>query len=196
MKENKRVVTLAILAISILVAVGIGISYAFFIARIDTEDGNIKVETNTSSEVNVEYNPADPIVLLNAEPGDSKTTTFSISLTASNKTADTAKYGLVWDISKNEFLYEPENPADPQLVYSLYYSNDNETWTPYVENADCTTWQGKITLVDEFSITANAGQTSTEYWKFTLTYKAYDYNQATNMSKKFNGTILLDADEI
>ena len=50
--------------------------------------------------------------------------------------------------------------------------------------------------MDEFTITADAGKTSTEYWKFTLTYKAYDYNQATNMTKKLNGTILLDADEI
>jgi len=195
MKNNKRVLVLSIIGILILVAIAIGFSYAYYASRINNT-GGVDVDTDITTETKVVYTPGEDIILTNAEPGATKTSEFSVSLTASDKTADTIKYGLIWNITENDFEYEIDYPSDPQLIYSLYYSVDNEVWVPYVENADCTSWLGSPYLVDDFSITADANTTSTAYWRFVLEYKSYDYNQAINMSKSLKGAIVLDSDEI
>jgi len=195
MKENKKTIILSIIAVLILIVIAIGVSYAYYANRIETP-GGVDVDTEITSQSNVTYTPGNDIVLSQAEPGAKAETEFSVSLAASNKTEDTITYGLVWNISENDFEYEYDYPSDPQLVYTLYYSVDNEVWVPYVENADCTTWSGSPRIVDGLTLTADANTTSTVYWRFVLEYKSYDYNQATNMGKVLKGAITLDSNDI
>lgn len=188
MKENKTFAVLSIIAIAILILAAVGLTYAFFSTQIDN-DTNVDLKTETPTETEVIYTTDANLVMENAEPGFSKELTFNIELTASNKSDDTITYGVDWIIDNNDFSYELENPNDPQLVYSIYYSYDNSVWSPVKENVDCTTATGTINLAENQILTTNVGTTKNVYWKFVLLYKSYNYNQATNMSKNLSGTI-------
>lgn len=197
MKKDTKTILLSIIVVLILIVTVVGISYAYFQVQKDVEDGQVKVDAETDTSAEVEYNTGQAVNLDLAEPGDSDSTEFNIALTASNKSADKITYGIDWIITKNEFVYEPEYPGMAQLVYSLYSSYDQTTWTPFIENADCTELGKEATAASPFThtiasnqeLSANANTTKTIYWKFVLEYKAYDFNQATNMSKTFNGKI-------
>ena len=195
MKGNKKVIILSILLVLIVIGVAIGLSYAYF-ATIERNNADLDVNTEITTKSNVEFNPGDSIELINVEPGAYSETEFDVSLTAPNKSSDTITYGIIWDITENEFEYETEH-FDPQLTYSLYYKmSPDEEWNVYVEDADCTTWGGTPKLIDSISLTADTNTTSTMYWKLRLDYKSYNYNQSINMNKKFKGTIKLDSEGI
>ncbi|MBQ6687120.1 MAG: hypothetical protein IJN03_01190 [Bacilli bacterium] len=197
MRKDTKTIFLSIIAVLLLIAVGVGISYAYFQIQKDVDKGKVTVEAETDTAAEIDYTTGQDINLDLAEPGDSDSTEFNIALTASNKAADKITYGIDWIITKNEFVYEPEYPGMAQLVYSLYYSFDQNNWTPFIENADCTDLGKEATTSNPFThtiasnqeLSANANTTKTIYWKFVLEYKAYDFNQATNMSKTFNGKI-------
>lgn len=196
MKDNKKTIILAVLSVLILVAAAIGITFAYFSKQINTE-GKVEVDTETTSQTNVTYRPGADINLINAEPGAIDESEFSLVLDASNKTADTITYGIIWDVTENNFDYVYEHREDPQLTYDLYYRiSPTDSWIPYITDADCTTYLGNIKIADGLTLTADVNMTSTIYWKFVLRYKAYDYNQANNMEKTLKGKILLDSKDI
>jgi len=186
MKSDKKIVFYSIVLVVVLILVAVGVTYAYFENRINSDSG-VKVTTETTSETKVTYTTGDSVDLINVEPGAKKELLFNIALTASNKTDDSVVYGIDWVIESNNFVYEPENPEDPQLVYSLYYSEDNVNWIEHTVEKDCTTLSDTSTIAKDLSLTAETNQTKTVYWKMVVEYKAYDYNQATNMSKNFTG---------
>lgn len=196
MKDNKKMIIISTIIVVLLILVAIGVTYAFWATRIDTP-ADVDVDTEITTQTNVTYTPGKDISLIKVEPGATAETEVSISLEAPNKTEDTIEYGLIWNITENDFEYEYDNSGDPQLIYNLYYRiNPEEEWIPYAENVDCTTWSGTPKIVDGLTLTADANTTSVIYWKFVLEYKSYDYNQATNMGKTLKGAILLDSEEI
>ncbi len=188
MKDNKQTLILSVTAVTILILATIGVTYAYFAAQIDS-NAKVDIITETSNETEVIYEAGSDLELTNAEPGDKTEVIFSASLTASNKTDDTLSYGIDWIIDSNDFEYEPEFASDPQLVYSIYYSEDNVTWNTLKENQDCTTAKGTIHLAENQILTAAVNTTKTIYWKVVVEYKSYNYNQATNMSKSLTGYI-------
>ena len=196
MKNNKKTVILSIILVAALIIAVMSITYAYFSTKIDTDD-EVNINTETSSQANVIFTPGEEITFVNAEPGYTTETEFSISLEAPNKTDDTITYGLIWNITENSFSYENEYPNDAQLTYDLYYRmSETDEWTSYVIDADCTTWSDDHKIVDGLTLSATENTTSTIYWKFVLEYKAYDYNQATNMLKAIKGSIEFDSTDI
>lgn len=195
MKKNKKTILYSVLLVLVLVVVAMGVSFAYFANQINNET-EVDVVITTSNGSKVVYTPGEDIIFDSSEPGETKTSIFSMALTSPKDSSDTIKYGFNWQITENNFVYEPNNSGDPQLVYYLYYSTDNSNWIPYVENIDCTEWTGEHEILNNYSMSADANETNTIYWKFVLEYKSYDYNQSTNMSKKLNGEIILDKEDI
>lgn len=186
MKDNKSLV-LAVIGVVILILAAIGLTYAYFQHQVEN-NANIDLITETSTQTDVIFNRDENTLLVNAEPGDSVETTFDIELKASNKTTDSVTYSISWVVEENDFSYEPLNPSDPQLVYSLYSSSDKSTWN-LVKSGDCTTLEDTITLASNQTLSAAPNMTAKVYWKMVVEYKSYNYNQATNMAKTLKGHI-------
>lgn len=186
MKDNKSLI-LAVIGVVTLILAAIGLTYAFFQFQVQN-NAKVDVITETSSQTDVIFSRDESTTLVNAEPGDSVETTFDIELKASNKTADSVDYSISWVVEENDFSYEPLNPSDPQLVYSLYNSSDKSTWN-LVKSDDCTTLEDTIVLASNQTLSAAANTTAKIYWKMVVEYKSYNYNQATNMSKTLKGHI-------
>lgn len=186
MKDNKSLI-LAVIGVVTLILAAIGLTYAFFQFQVQN-NAKVDVITETSSQTDVIFSRDESTTLVNAEPGDSVETTFDIELKASNKTADSVNYNISWVVEENDFSYEPLNPSDPQLVYSLYNSSDKSIWN-LVKSDDCTTLEDTIVLASNQTLSAAANATAKVYWKMVVEYKSYNYNQATNMTKTLKGHI-------
>ena len=119
MKDDKTLL-LAIMAITILVLSVVGLTYAFFSAKIDG-DKELKVNIETSSQAEITYDVGENLILEAKEPGYSGELSFSVSLKGDNKGTTKALYGIDLEVLTNEFTYDPESTENTlrEVIKSL-----------------------------------------------------------------------------
>ena len=184
MNTKKKNIILSVVLSLAIILLAVSVTYAYFASNISSGE-TVDIKATTATQASIDYQMGEDLELVNAEPGDSAQTISSITLHASNSNSETFNYQVRWVITTNDFETVSEHSDDPQLKYSLYYSSDNSNWTLHSQ-ADATLITTTVIAANQ-SITAQANSTNTIYWKLVVSYEAYNYNQAVNMSKTLNG---------
>lgn len=187
MKDDKTLL-LAIMAITILVLSVVGLTYAFFSAKIDG-DKELKVNIETSSQAEITYDVGENLILEAKEPGYSGELSFSVSLKGDNKGTTKALYGIDLEVLTNEFTYDPASAENtPELVYSVYKSSDKKNWIEVLKDVDCTELKGTNHIITNNLLTTPKDEITTDYWKIVITYQSLDKIQNYNQDKNFNAS--------
>lgn len=190
--KDRRTLTLSILAIVILCLSVVGLSFAYFSANISNVD-SVKVNVETSSNAVIYYNTGEDLILNANQPGYSKEVVFYVKLLGEKENDVNSVYDINLIVDSNNFEYDPnETNNTPELLYSLYMSEDNQSWKEIIVDRDATELTQTINLVDAQKISANAGDETTQYWKVVFSYISLDKDQSYNMNKSFYGSIKVE----
>ncbi len=211
--DEKKVLTLSVLAIVLLIIVIIGATYAFFVAQGGgSSNTNVNVGTNTTD--NLSFSVGEEINITATQDNFAQdlgnqagSTTASATLTANNATnTATRNYYLYLNITSNDFEYTvdentPElilTVTDPdgspvqnisELDYVTVGEDDNQ-----VSGFDITTASELITLASNYEITSTGTETQT--WNVTVTFVNLDSDQEGNTNKTFEATLIIQAEPL
>ena len=171
---KNRNLLLSFLGILIVILILIGISYAYYRAKIKE---NNKTETVLkSNELNLIFTGTKEITANNMIPGDSFTKTFTVENT-SNRAVD-----------YNIYLQNITNEFNEDLVYTL----EDTTGSVIGETPLPVTNKDKSYLKKGISIEANTIKTYT----IKITFKNTDEPQNDYQGKTFKGTLGIDTKQL
>ena len=211
--KNKKTIILSIIAVTTLLVLIVGATYAYFQASGGTgTSANLRVTTYTTDLFNFEVGNdisiyADATSFASGKGNASGNTFAKAILTANNKTnTATEHYYLYLNISNNTFLYT-QNENTPELlltvtdvggnavtdITSLAYKTVTDGKGTSISGYDITNKSGLITLFNNKEITASP--TKTDEWNITVTLVNYDKDQSNNMGKKFNAKLMIQKEE-
>lgn len=174
-KSKKRVVVLILGIMTILVAV-IGASFAYFTSAVNNVKGNQSIVVSTTTLEGVTYQASDTLALIDAFPGDSAETTFTI--TNPNSSA-TVRYTLKFVADLNDFSNEE---GDGQLLIKISGGEiDGEVVLDFTDSEN----------VKSGIIVSNVQLPSSEsdVYKMKLEFAETHQLQNTNQAKNFAGHI-------
>ena len=212
--SNRKNMILSGVAITLLVALIIGATYAYFAAQTgDPASADIKINANTVDTLT--FASGDSITLtLDQEnfakgTGNQSGSTYaSALLTANNKTnTATEHYYMYVNISNNSFKYTIDENT-PEIIMTI---TDNEgTELTSVEGLthvttqdasgasitgfDITNKDGLITIFNNREITATPSKE--ERWNVTITFVNYDKDQSANAGNSLSGKLIIRKDNI
>lgn len=191
--KNRRTIILSVLAILILCLSVVGLTFAYFSANTSNDDDDVKVNIETSNNAYIYYDTGGELILNAKQPGYSQEVIFSVKLVGDNKSSVSSTYDINLNGIENDFEYDPNSTENiPELIYSLYKSDDNVSWTEVIANGDATRLLGTVNLVDSMEIKADVNKEVTQYWKIVFKYVSLDKDQSYNMNKKFSGSIKVE----
>lgn len=208
-KNNKILMSLAVLVVGVLLILVFRIAYAYLAKETLRTEKNVVGET---AEVDrLRFNIGTPLTLKATsttlpENGSNLvvTSTPSASFTANstNNTA-TTNYNLYLAIADNDFVYtttdhKPEiiltvtNPAGTNVT-----SISGLTYNSTLGGFDVTTYNGVIKIAENYTITSNSSTTATtQTWTLKLTYINLATDQSANYGKEFSTEIALKKDTL
>lgn len=174
--RNKKRLLILVLGITTVVVALIGASFAWFTSTINNIKGNESIFISAAVLEGVTFQASDNLALMNALPGDSIDTTFTI--TNPNNSAK-VRYSLKFVADVNEFTNED---GDGQLMVTITGGDIAREIT-----LDFTDGNGK----KETPIITNVDLNSKEsdVYKVKLEFKDIGKNQISNQKKNFVGHI-------
>ena len=197
-----------IIAIATLIVFAIGGTYAFFqILGGTTETKNVNVQTYTTDLFTT--NVTDEI-LLTADQSDfyqnagnkTATTTASARLLPNSKTGTaTEHYNVYVVIDSNNFVYTTEAHT-AEIILTVTDPNGNPagsiTGLNSVSNGvfDVTTRTGAFKVAEDYEITTDSAQGTTQEWSMTITLVNLDTDQNDNTGKTLTGTIYITKENL
>jgi hypothetical protein len=213
MKDNKTAIVVTLATVAILIVGVLGASYAYFAAQIGNAS-NTTITAQSNSVDSLVFSPQTCTISFTATQanfGTSSTSptgscTIRATLTANN--AANASYNVrpALAITTNNFV-DTNGQTNKDLVLTIVrntsnngaaassktiYSNVGLTGkantTVYVAADTATTLS---TSPVNYSLTANAGQTSYVEYVVTVTLNNQNANQNDNINKSFNATFTL-----
>ncbi len=213
--EKKK--TFIIIAVALLV-LSIGITFAYFIAKIGPgSSANVNVTTGTVDDL--KFNVSKENISLNINQfnfaSGSGNITDTVTATASlkaNSTKNTATYNyyVYFQIESNNYMYTTTDKK-PEIVLSITGPNGEITSVDglkYVSatNADGTVIKGfditeqkssVIKIADSFEISSTSSTNYTNQdWVFKVSFINLDTNQVENEGKKLTGKALIQQEKI
>ena len=191
--QNKRTITLSVLAIAILCLSVMGLTFAYFSSTGTHNDGKVQVNIETSNNAHIKYNTGEDLILKANQPGYSGELTFFVKLVGDTKGTISSIYDINLYIEKNTFEYDPTSQEKiPELLFDVYMSTDNITWKEVIVDRDLTELSGAINLIDNQKISAETNSEITQYWKVVYTYLSLEKDQSYNMNKEFISSIKVE----
>ena len=213
--EKKK--TFIIIVVALLVF-SIGITFAYFIAKIGPgSSANVNVTTGTVDDL--KFNVSKENISLNINQfnfaSGSGNITDTVTATASlkaNSTKNTATYNyyVYFQIESNNYMYTTTDKK-PEIVLSITGPNGEITSVDglkYVSatNADGTVVKGfditeqktsVIKVADSFEISSTSSTNYTNQdWVFKVSFINLDTNQVENEGKKLTGKALIQQEKI
>ena len=203
--KNKKNMLLSIIAITTLLVLVVGATYAYFAAQTGAGAG-ADVNVTTSTTDNLTFNTEGEITI-HATPENfgkdaanlSDSAKASATLRANNATnSATSNYDLYLDISANNFVYTTEAET-AELILTITDPNGNKVTelTGYdyvtvngVSGFDITTVSGQMKLASKYEITAEGIET--HEWNLELTFINLDSDQEENTGKTFSAELLIE----
>lgn len=202
-KENHLLFILGLAIIGLFIVLVLRISYAYLAPWFGGDEiKEVRMETDTVDDLNFSVgNPlsitATPTTLPSGGSNLVSETTAGATLLA-NTATDSATYTYyVYAIITNDFVYSsgttPEivltitNPSNSIVtgVTGLTYGTYNS-----ISGFDITTKSGTYLLATQ-AITANSTTTTSQDWKFKVTFLNQSYDQSANFGHNLNIEILL-----
>ena len=174
----RKKILIGISALILLALTLIGITYAYFTAKVsgNTEAKSIEV---TAAKLELTYNDGNGTVIVEkVVPGTvMKTKTFSVKNTG---TKEIASYDVLMEVIENEL----DEYGD--LTYELTCASDGET---------CQGISGTFPTEDKVLITNSIKVGVTHSYALTLTYNESGKNQSDDMNKKIEGNIIIQDED-
>lgn len=175
-ENNYKRLLIIVLSITTIVVALIGASFAWFTVAVKNVNGNQSLVVSTAVLEGVTFQASDNLAVVNALPGDSAETTFTI--TNPNNSAK-ARYSLKFVTDVNDFTNEA---GDNQLIVTL---TGGDIKTPII--IDFTNGENKE---DRQLITnATLSPKESDVYHAKLEFKNLDVNQISNQKKTFVGHI-------
>ena len=180
MNNNKRILSLTIIGLLLVICLSIGISYSY-------KKPKLKIKTGTESAINTRemgliYTGASEIDDVSIVPGSSFQKTFTVENISDN------------DLDFNIYIENVQNGYSDDLVYTLYETDaaGNIINTTVEETKLPVTKNGKQYLQIEIPIEARELQ----YYKMVVEYKVLDDRRQTyDENATFTGTVGIDLEE-
>ena len=169
MKNKKKIITIIIL--SILLVLIVGISYAYFTAKVEgnEEAKNINVE---AGKMKVKLTGPERITAEYLIPGESRSITFTVE--------NTGTVPAIYNLDMIEVVNDFDPSSD--LVYTVTSDNNGG----HVQDKEAPT--KNQTLIRNILIQPETIQTYT----LTILFKETDINQNSNQNKTFEGRIQIN----
>ncbi len=181
--------------IGVLLVVGIGISFAYFVSGVLFSGEGSSVTLEPGDMIKVSYDAGSSS--LNMEgmmPGDSTSKDFSVTVTPT-ETEKEATYGIFLDITNNTFVKcDDTNYNDltnactrgaQELTYTITDKDSGET----LKTGDLTGVTGKTKLLTE---TKTVDTETTFNYAITITFVDTGADQNHNQNKTFNGDVVVE----
>ena len=210
MSDKKRLV-ITIVAILILV---VGVTFAYFIPQIG---GGVLRKLNlvadTPDRLHLSGNGINfKVTQFNlVKDGDNLSDqTFAEAQLFANSTTNTAtyNYNVYFNIKSNNFVYTTSDKK-AEIILTIEDPSGNEitaidgltyldgSTTNGVSGFDITTFNGFITVAENYSITSNSSVTLTyQVWNYAVTFINLDTNQVENEGKELKAEIIMQQDKL
>jgi len=188
-ENNTRRNLLISLSTLLLIVVVVGITYAFFRPS-ETNTAVTNVNINAFDQAVITFTGGSDLSMNAYQPGVSRELYFDVKLQSTGGDMS-ASYDIIWQITNNTFKHDETigNENDAELLYSLYISQDQSTWTAEFENKDATALTGDVKLATNHLVIASNGSTARNYYKFVVTYPSLNKDQSFNMESTLNSNI-------
>jgi len=207
--NNKKTITLMIVAIITLLTLIIGATYAYFQSTSNTgSDTDVNVVTATSDLLTFKIDKDINIIVSQSDfkkgaGNKSDSTKASAILTASNSKnieSSSDRYNIYFIIEANDFIYTTDN-ATAEILLNVTDPNGNkvENITGLVhtdKGFDITTRTGGFLLVPDYDISATRGNTTTQEWKVEVTLVNLDTDQNKNTGKTLSGKLYVTKEKM
>ena len=170
---NKNKIVLFILGVATVLVALIGATFAYFTSVISKPNGDQSVLVTTTTVEGVTYTASDPLVLIDAIPGDFAETTFTIS---NPNASASVQYGLKFVPDIDDFSNEE---GDNQLVVTITGGQIMENKKlDYTDGENAT----EQTIIEDVSLEASETDEYTVRVDFYETQSVQDTNQAKNFA--------------
>ena len=206
MENRKNTILLTVIAVATLLVAVVGATFAYFTAQ-GGDEVQTPVNVTTSTTSNGSFATGDAIsITANQENfgpdagNQTKTTTGTVTYTASGTQASNFCYTVTLDISGNTFEYTTAPTNTPELTFTARKNAaaTNMTGATTIINAqDITTTTSDIQIPTTsggstyvHQISAGQGATVNDQWDFTVTFVNLDSDQNANTGKSFTGQIV------
>ncbi len=213
MKENIKKDKKLLFSLTILLAIAIGITAAYFQGQIGTgATTNVTVNAKTTDVLTFSKDNDISITATQANFGSGAgnrtgTTTAVASLRAnSDSNSATQTYNLYLNIEHNNFVYTTAPTNTPELLLTITDPSGNPvtsitglTYTTVngVSGFDITTKKGLIQLASNYSITSSSSTTATnQSWNITVTFVNLNSDQQLNTGKTFSAQAVIQKNTI
>ncbi len=181
--------------IGVLLVVGIGISFAYFVSGIlfSGEGSNVTLEPGDMIKVTYDAG-SGPLNSERMMPGDSTSKDFSVTVTPTESEKE-ATYGIFLDISNNTFVkcddtnYNDLTNACIRDAQELTYTITDKDSGEMLKTGDLTGVTGKIKLLTE---TKTVDTETTFNYTITITFVDTGADQNHNQNKTFNGDVVVE----
>lgn len=187
--NRKQVLNYVLIMLSIIISCA-GLTYAFF--TISTQNNAaVKTKVVSTDRATVDFLTSNSLNLQATDPGAEASVVFSVNLTGSTKSSTHTSYSINWNVTEDTFV----SLSQPDLVYSIYSSDDGTNWSEVSgkQNINAKTLNiGDNKIVSNQSLDAEAGGSKTKFWKIKLQYLSLSsVDQSANQNKSFSGTITI-----
>ena len=181
--------------LGVLLIVGIGISFAYFVSGVLFSGEGSSVTLEPGDMIKVSYDAGSGS--LNTEgmiPGDSTSKDFTVTVTPT-ETEKEATYGIFLDITENTFVkcddtnYNDLTNACTRGAQELAYTITNKDSGTTLKTGDLTGVTGKIKLLTE---TKTVDAETTFNYTITITFVDTGADQNHNQNKSFNGDVVVE----
>ena len=207
--EKKKVKLFSAIALTALVLLVVGATYAYFQNQYGaSSNANVNVITATTDLLTFKIDKAINIGVSQSEfkkgnPDASDSTGAHATLTASNSKnieKTTRSYNIYFVIDANDFEYTTQD-GTPELYLNVTDSNGNKLenitgLVHYEKGFDITTRTGGFLLVPDYDIEATRGNTITQDWKVEVTFANLDTDQSKNMGKNLSGKLFVTSEKM
>ena len=188
----KKQIKILSIIVGILLVIGIGISFAYFISDVLFSGEGSSVTLESGDMIKVSYDAGSGS--LNTEgmiPGDSTSKDFSVTVTPT-ETEKEATYGIFLDITNNTFVkcddtnYNDLTNACTRGAQELTYIITNKDSGETLKTGDLTGVTGKTKLLTE---TKTVDTEMTFNYTITITFVDTGADQNHNQNKIFSGNV-------
>ena len=185
--------------IGVLLVVGIGISFAYFISEVLFSGEGSNVTLEPGDFIRVIYDAGDtPLSLTNVMPGDVASKDFTVTVIPTD-TEKEATYGIYFDLSNNTFVkcddtnYNELTNACEKNAQELVYRIKDKDSGDILATGDLTGVTGRVELLKETKTVD--GETTFNY-TIEIEFVETNTDQNHNTNKILNGEIVVEFAEM
>ena len=184
--------------VGVLLVVGVGISFAYFVSEVLFSGSGSSVTATTGDMIQVIYDAGDaPLNGSGLIPGDSVSKDFTVTVIPTD-TEKEATYGVFLDITNNSFVkcddtnYNDLTNICTKDAEELTYTITDKDSNTVLATGDLTGATGKIKLLTE----TKTVDTETPFnYTITITFKDTGADQNHNQNKTFTGDVVVEFSE-